>query len=184
MQSQQQQKLVGRLAAVCLAGSLGVSGAAFAVTQDGVIGATSTGTLDVSVAVPPLALIENLDAISLNYTSGDTVGSDTFCIWSTTGGYNITISSFNGVGTFVADSGTDTVNYNVVFDDTTDPSTGSAVTEGSNVTGYSTPDSVFPAGCSGGDNAVLEVTFPAAGNLDGASAGNYTDEVTLLVAPE
>jgi hypothetical protein len=176
-------KLPNRLAVACLVGGLSMSGAVVAATADGTVGATSTGTLDVSVAVPEVALIQNLNAISLSYTSGsDAVGSDTFCIWSTTGGYNVTITSLNGAGSFIAANGPDQVGYDVVFDDSTDPATGVAVTEGAIINSLATTETGFPAGCAG-DNAVLEVTFPDA-NLNSAGAGVYTDEVTLIVAPE
>ncbi len=179
-----QDKLTNRLAMACLVGGLSMSGAALAATADGTVGATSTGTLDVSVAVPEVALIENLTPISLNHTAGsNTVGSDTFCIWSTTGGYNITITSQNGGGgNFIAANGPDQVGYSVVFDDSTDPSTGATVVEGTPIGSLLTPDDSFPAGCAA-DNAVLEVTF-LDGDLNTAGAGVYTDEVTLIVAPE
>lgn len=178
-----QNRLSNRLTMACLVAGLSMSGVAVAATADGTVGATSTGTLDVSVAVPEVALIENLNPISLNYTNGsDAVGTDTFCIWSTTGAYNVTIQSLNGAGSFIAANGPDQVGYDVVFDDSTDPSTGVTVNEGVNIPSLATTETTFPAGCSG-DNAVLEVTFPDA-NLNGAGAGVYTDEVTLIVAPE
>lgn len=184
MQTHHSRKLIGGLAPVCLAGSLAFSGAALAATSDGTVGPTSTGTLDVTMNVPALALIENLSTIALNWSDTDVTGSAEFCVWSTTGGYNITLDSLNGNGTdFMADSGTGTLTYNVLFDDDLDASDGDAFTDGQNRIGYGTPDDAFPPGCAA-NNAELQVTFPSAGNLDSAAQGLYVDTVTMTVSPE
>jgi hypothetical protein len=186
MRNQLNKTFLGGVASACLVGVIGFSGAAYGVTADGTVGPTSTGTMDVIVNVPPLALVNELDTITLNYTTGDLVGSDEFCVWSSSGAYGITISSLNGTGAFQADSLTDSLAYTVVFDDTTNPATGVAVTEGALISGQvSTPEDGFPVGCGAGTtNAVVEVTFVEAANLLGADAGVYTDEMTLLVSPE
>jgi hypothetical protein len=187
MQTQNPRRFISRLAPVCLAGSLAFGGAALAATVDGTVGPTSSGTLDVTMNVPALALIENLDPIVLNWSSTDVTGQDTFCIWSTTGGYNITVDSQNGAGGgFVAADGAANLTYSVIFNDDTDPTTGTAVTDGVNLSttpSLATADSSFPPGCAA-DNAVLQVTFPYSGNLDSAAQGTYTDTMTLTVSPE
>jgi len=184
MQIQNPRKFIGRLAPVCLAGSLAFGGAALAATVDGNVGPTSSGTLDVTMNVPALALIENLDSISVNWSNADVSGQDTFCIWSTTGGYNVTVDSLNGAGSgFVAVDGANSLTYSVVFNDDTDPTTGTAMNDGDNLASLATLDTSFPPGCAG-DNAVLEVTFPYTGNLDSAAQGTYTDTMTLTVSPE
>ena len=186
MRNQLNKTFLGGVASACLVGAIGFSGAAYGATVDGTVGPTSTGTMDVIVNVPPLALINELDTITLNYTTGDLTGSDEFCIWSSSGAYGITITSLNGTGGFQADSVTDSLAYTVVFDDSTNPATGVAVTEGTPITGQdSTPENGFPVGCGGGaTNAVVEVNFVEAGNLLGADSGVYSDEMTLLVSPE
>jgi len=188
MRNQLNKTFLGGVASACLVGAIGFSGAAYGVTADGTVGPTSTGTMDVIVNVPPLALINELDTITLNYTGVALTGSDEFCVWSSSGAYGITISSLNGDATdpFRAISATDSLAYTVVFDDSTNPATGVAVTEGTLIPGQdSTPENGFPIGCSAGaTNAVVQVDFADGGNLAGADAGVYTDEMTLLVSPE
>jgi hypothetical protein len=161
---------------------------ASAATADGSVGATSTGTVDVVITVPNLVLVENLDQIDLAYVAGggDVTAAEPFCVWATAGTlYDITISSANGTGTFQANSGSDSVSYEVAFDDSALGDALESVVEGVTLTnggtGYTASSQISP-GCAA-DNAVLQVTAAEAGNLGLAVAGIYTDEMTLLVAP-
>jgi hypothetical protein len=152
-------------------------------------GATSTGTVDVSVVVPDVVWIQNLDPVVLGYTAGsDATANESFCVTSSTGAYQITFTSLNtapGNTNITASGPSGAVQYNVLFDDDADASAGgSTVTTGTAITGNSSGYVAVPPSCASGDNASFFVTFLESGNLDSALAGTYTDELTLLVEPE
>jgi hypothetical protein len=142
----------------------------------------------VTVTISEAVWIQNLDPISLSYTLGsDAIGDEPFCVWSSTGFYDVTISSLTSTGapTFVATGQTvpaNTVNFGVLFDDDADASDGAAVTEGVTITNQTTPASGSPASCLT-DNSAIRVTFPETANLDAAPADAYADELTILVEP-
>jgi hypothetical protein len=176
----------GALAASILAGAP-MAGAA---TQDGTVGPTSTGTVDVQILVPNLVLVENLDSITLNYApgGGDVSVAEPFCVWATPGTlYDITISSLTNTGTvdFVATGAASNVNYNVEFDDNVAGISWEDVTENATLNNggsFYTPANNASPGCST-DNSALRVTAVESGNLDAAADGVYGDTLTLLVSP-
>jgi len=156
-----------------------------AATVDGTVGTTSTGTVDVTITVPNLVLIQNLDAIFMEYipTQGDISATEDFCIWATSGTlYDITISSGSGAGAFQAVSGAEAVTYSVEFSDVGTTSW-EGVTEGTTLTnsgiGFTGASQLVP-GCAS-DNVAVRVTAAEIDNLDAVTAGVYTDEMTLLV---
>lgn len=168
---------------ITLASALAASGAAVAA-NDGSIGATSSGDLQVTLAVGDRVRISSLNDIALGgYTgAGDLVGSDAFCAYRNgTGLYSLSVASANAAaGVYRARKGAKVIPYTVRIDDDVDASNGLSVVSGATVTGLQ--GSATSASCSGSDNAALEVTFAAA-DLQGANAGAYTDTLTLLVQP-
>lgn len=177
---------VGALSASALVGSALVN----AATQ-GTVGVSSTGTVDVSILVPNLVLVNNLDDVTLNYVpgGGDVVQSEAFCVWATPGTlYTLSIGSVtpSGSSTFEAVGGGGTrVDYTVDFDDSIVGAAWESVVEGAVLdnagTGYSAASGATP-GCLT-DNARLRITAAEAGNLDAADADVYADTLTLLVQP-
>lgn len=176
---------IGVVAASAVTGSAVVN----AATQ-GTVGTSSTGTLDVSILVPDLVLVNNLDDVALTYApaGGDVVASESFCIWATPGTfYTLSISSVTPTGTptFEAQGAGSSVQYTVDFDDQVAGATWEAVTEGATLdngaAGYTGANGATP-GCVT-DNARLRITAAEAGNLDAADAGVYLDTLTLLVQP-
>ena len=75
-----------------------------------------------------MAWIQRLDPIALAYTMGsDAMVNEPFCVWTTTGAYDITISSLTPTAsTSFIDTGqvipANTVNFGVQFDTDTDAS--------------------------------------------------------------
>jgi hypothetical protein len=156
-----------------------------AATQDGTVGSTSTGTMDVFINVPGVILIQGLDPVALDYTTGagDLTATETFCVWTSGNtSYNLTISALSSSGTtvFAATDGATTIDYGVEFADEATGAGFAAVTEGSLI-GAQTPQ-VGGVPCTA-DNASLRISATEAGNLDAALSGAYSDELTLLVAP-
>ncbi len=148
-------------------------------------------TLDffnIQVTIAEATWIQRLDPIGLSYVRGsDATGNEPFCVWSSTGAYDITISSQTATGstTFVATGQAvpaNTVDYSVLFDSDPDASDGISVTEGAILINQPTSASGSPPSCMV-DNAAIRVNFTEAANLDTAPADTYQDELTLFIEP-
>ena len=121
--------------------------------------------------------------------STSAIGSAAFCVYATTATYDITITSSNGGGGFVFTATgqaapLQTVTYGVKFDDDLTPNDGADVQEGVTIPGVTNPVGGVPPACAvGSNNASIEVTFPAGGNLDSALVDTYEDTLTMLIEP-
>ena len=89
---------IGKALAVAAVATFAASNA-FAATQ-GTLGATSTGSLNITLTIDALVQISALDDIPLgNYTGGaNMTGADDLCVYSNTGGYEITATGDDGAG--------------------------------------------------------------------------------------
>ncbi|RJF87810.1 hypothetical protein D3874_12895 [Oleomonas cavernae] len=159
--------------------------AAFAATQ-GSLGPTSTGSLVITLAAPNLVRISALDDINLGTFSGTALaGGDDVCIFSNTGGYNVTASG-DGTGSAFELTGFstgDAVPYNVQWATTAGATSGTALTAGTPLTGLG--GSFTNPTCRGGAQlnarVLVDVTEAV---LSEAPADNYTGTLTLLVEPQ
>ena len=173
-----------------LAGFLAFTGNSFAVTADGDLGATSTGTVDIAVDISDLVRISNLVAMTGNvYTPGSAVtDSTTACIYRNgASNYEITATSLNGAGTnFFLDSGANEVIYDVTFDDGVGGPTdlNNAVLESSFQDANQTSVDCM-VGAGGGATIAISVPENDAvfNGLAEVPASNYTDVLTITVAP-
>lgn len=156
-----------------------VVGSANAAT-DGTLGATSTGTSDISLIKESSVQITGVDDIDLG-TQGvllsDVTGSDDVCVFSSSGSYTVTVTTTNG--SFVlADTGTATdIPYDLTWTVATVPQTLTYNTASSSVAG----DQADPT-CATGTNATFEVGVPTAG-FNSADPGTYIDTLTLMISP-
>lgn len=164
-----------------LVAALTLSGFSFTASAatDGTLGATSMGTSDVILVKENAVQITNVGDLDLGLASSldaDVVASDAVCVFNSTAGYALTVTSANG--SFELDSGADTIAYAVTW-----ATTGAAapVQYGSDLTG-NLGDRTSPT-CGGGTNATFEVTVAAA-DFNAALPGTYEDTLTLLVTPE
>lgn len=154
----------------------------FAASQ-GILGATSQGTLDITLTIDPLVQISALDDIALGtYTGGGNMtGADDLCVYSNTGGYDITATGNGADQAFELIGASANIPYTVEWATTAGAGTGSALTTGMPLAGqggtFTTPN------CNGGDNAQVIVTVNST-NLAAAPADSYTGVLTLLVAPQ
>lgn len=168
---------------IALASLLAAAATAYSA-EDGSLDATSTGSLDVSVAITDRVQITGLNDIDFGaYTgTGALDGNDAFCVYRNgTGAYNVTVSSAEADGgTFRLRNGTDFIAYSVTFNDDADITGGSAVTSGQTLAGSGSANSLT---CGGASNASLGVSI-AANDLQAAASGNYIDTITLMVAPQ
>jgi hypothetical protein len=175
------------LLALCVFGAFLVGSVHAATSNPVAPGATSTGTVDVDIAINPLVWIQRLDGLDAGtYVpgGGGEAAEDDFCVWTNlgTGNFQVTVTSTST--TMTASSGTDTVAYTTLLNlGGTDGSIGTPVVDGDTETGSTGAPGAFPPPSCATDNASVRVEFTEAGNLDGATAGNYTDELQLLVEP-
>lgn len=154
----------------------------FAALQQGTLGATSTGSFDITAVLQDLVQISSLDNLALGtYTgTGDMTGSESFCVYRNgTGQYQATVTgSYNaGAGSgFVLSDGTNTMAYTVTYNGTGIASGGVTATQAGNA---SLQDC---GGANVANNATIGVTVPAA-TLQGSPTGTYTGTVTILIGP-
>ena len=155
---------------------------AYAATQ-GTLGATSQGTLDITLTINNLVQISALDDIALGAYTGvaNMTGVDDLCVYSNNGGYDITATGDGAGGAFELTGGSANIPYTVAWATTAGATTGTSLTAGvvlANQGGtFTTPD------CGGADNATVIVTVDDV-DLASAPADSYTGVLTLLVAPQ
>lgn len=162
--------------AVAIASAVVVSGSAVAAT-DGTLGLTSTGTSVVTIIKENAVQISNVNDLDMGTHSAlaaDASANDDVCVFSSTSGYNITVSSANGALELQDAATTTPVPYALTWD--TAP-----VTLGSTITGLTGDNTSL--NCGGGTNANFAVTVASA-DFNAAAPGTYTDTLTLLVQPE
>ena len=167
-----------------VAGLFALSANTFAVTADGSLGATSTGTVDVEVTVGDLVRISGLSPMTGNtYTPGAAVtDSTTACIYRNgSANYQITIDGQNDNATdyFLSDGVNDVV-YSVSFNDGTTTTT-MVPSTAAPFTGANTASET----CGGGSNATISVSIPETDPTDNGlaevPAATYIDELTILL---
>jgi len=156
-----------------------MTGSTFAAT-DGDLGATSTGTSIINIGKDNAVQITNVDDIDLG-TQGNLTAtatqSDDVCVFSSTGGYAITLTSTNGSFHLKSGATTTDIPYSV---DWTAGTTTTAV-YATSITGLVGNQTAVD--CNASTNASFAVSVTAA-DFNAADPGSYTDTLTLLVQPE
>ena len=156
-----------------------LTGTAIAAT-DGTLGSTSTGTSIINIAKQNAVQITDVDDIDLG-TAGNLTAtateSDSVCVFSSTGAYNITLSSTNGSFELSDTNTTTNIPYSV------DWTVGTATTAVYNTAITGLVGDSTAVDCGATTNATFSVSVTAA-NFNAADPGNYSDTLTLLVQPE
>lgn len=167
-------------AGACLAGTMTAATAA----TDGTVGPNSTGTLLITAEVPNLVRITGLTDLDLGIWDGvnPMSGNDDACVWTTTGGYNITATGSGAAGAFTLASGGNILAYTVQWDDTAGQTTGTGLTSGNALAGQTSAATSTTCAVSGLNSSVIVNISNA--DLATAPAGTYTGTLTLVVAPE
>jgi len=150
--------------------------------NDGLVGATSEGDLDITLTILDEVRISGLEDIVLGTFIGDDL-SDTSpaCVFrSGTGNYEITASGDGSSGSFELTDGTNDVVYSVTYDDGTGPV---GLTSGDPLTGQTGGDPGSDTCDNTGDNGTIEVTVLSTA-METLPAGAYAGVLTLTVAPE
>ncbi len=169
--------------------ALTMSSSAMAATADGTLGATSTGTVDVTLTIDEQFQISNItgstDFQFGTYSgTGDLTANRDLCVYHNgDGSYGITIDDDTATAGFnVENGGGDAITMAVNWNDVTGTAGSVAATESTEI--VSTGANTTIADCSaGGNSANLEVTLLEA-DLQAANAGSYAAELSLVVDPD
>jgi spore coat protein U-like protein len=147
---------------------------------DGTLGSTSEGTSIVTIIKEDAVIITDVDDLNLG-TSGalfeNQVATDGVCVYTSTGSYNLAITTANGL--FSLQSGTTTTGIAYSLEWITDRAT--SVIYNSPIIGLIGDSKSI--NCKGTTNALFQLTVTP-GAFNAADPGNYQDTLTLLVAPE
>ena len=157
---------------------------------DGTLGATSTGTLAISLTINSAIQVSEMDDLTFSFTPGVDTGpitdNSTFCVYTNngTGNYATTVTSANATGTTfrVKDAGTNFITYTAEWDEDIALASPTTLQSGVQLTSITGADQAN-TDCLTTDVAAFRVTFADAA-LQAAASGTYTDTVTAIVAPE
>ncbi|MFZ5724457.1 MAG: hypothetical protein ACOY33_12465 [Pseudomonadota bacterium] len=150
------------------------------VTNAGAGRKTHSATVTLTINIPTVARISQLNDIPLGTWSGvgNMTGSDTLCIYRNSAGlYSITATGSGAGGAFTLANGAATIPYAATWNDGTGAAaltTGVALANRTNA--WTAGD-----GCNGGvsNNATVAVTVTAASLAAAAATGAYTGVLTL-----
>jgi len=172
-------KLVAPLSIFVVVFTVFLTASASAAT-DGTLGSSSEGTSIINIIKQEAVLITKVDDLFMGARGvliNNQVNADAVCIFSSTGSYNLLITTSNGSFQLQSPQTLTSIPYSLDW-----------------ITTYSTPvvynnaiNGLIGDGrsidCNGTTNAIFQVTVtPAAFNS--AQPGNYQDTLTFLVQPE
>ncbi|ABM04767.1 putative glucoamylase I (alpha-1,4-glucan glucosidase), extracellular starch-degrading enzyme [Psychromonas ingrahamii 37] len=172
---------ISKLAAlITLVTTAGLANAA----SQGSTGGTSTGSSEVTVSVEPRIVINNVADVSTTSTgTGDLELINTMCVGTNVDGgtYKVAVTGTGGTTdafSLVNALDDDTIPYTASWADTVAATTVTALVSGAPL---SSQTSTINTAC-GTDNATLILDI-AESELQGATAGDYTGTVTMVVTP-
>lgn len=176
--------------------SLGVTLLLLSVTQafaasDGTVGATSTGTADLTLTIPEYVVVSGMADFTFGSWNGTAALdlSDNIIISGNddqaSPTYKVNIVGDGAAGAFTMARSTPaapsaTIAYTVAFNDQTGTGGGTAVTSGTDVTGQSGINTTLS---SVTNNANIRVQI-SLGALQAAPYGDYDGTLTIVVTPE
>ncbi|WP_380785317.1 hypothetical protein [Sphingomonas sp. R86521] len=165
-----------------------VAAPALAAPTQGTLGATSTGTVTITVQVPSRVQITGLTDVAFGSVepNAQAVSSQSNCVWSNTAtkGYTITASGSGTAGAFTLTSGVlAPVSYAVQWNQTTGQSSGTALAPAAVSTGFVSTATVPTCLTGPTTTSSLIVTIAPTQLATMASLTTYTGTLTLLVSP-
>ncbi len=150
---------------------------------DGSVGATSTGTSTISLTIPKLIRARSFSDFSLGTYSGtgDLNANDDLNISTNyTGTYRVTATGSGAASAFTITNGTQTIAYNVFYNDATGITGRVAATTGTPITAQSGALKPLSTATL---NANLSIQLLET-NIQAVDNGAYTGVVTLVFQPE
>ena len=162
-------------------------GAAEAATQ-GSLGATSSGSISISLSVAGRVQISGLSDVAFVAVSPDAAATaaQNVCVWSNTAtkGYSVTASGSGAGNAFELSGPANTTPYAVAWSDATGQTSGTPLNAGAPLSGL-TSSAIRPDCSSGGaaSSSLIVTVDPAA--LQAAQPDTtYTGALNLLVSPQ
>lgn len=151
---------------------------------DGTLGATSTGTANITLTIGTLVRVANFSDRVLGTWDGSSTpdSTDNVCVYTSAASGAYKVSSIgNGSGNaFTITNGSFTIAYEVYWNDQIGTSGRVQLSSGTLLTGQSGANTSSST-CST-DNASYSVRIPAA-TLAAAQSGTYTGQVSFVVEP-
>lgn len=182
------RSLVRHAAVAGSALSLIASASPAAAATQGTLGATSTGSLTITVSVANRAQITGLTDVAFTNIDPSTAATtaQNNCVWSNTAtkGYSITATGSGTSGAFTLANGALSVPYSVQWSASSGQSSGTALSAGTALAGL-TSTAVNPTCSTSPTTSSSLIVSIAAPNLQNMqSATSYTGSLTLLVTPQ
>jgi hypothetical protein len=172
-----------------LCASLLFAAAPAAAATQGTLGATSTGSVTITVSVPNRAQISGLSDIS--FVNADPTATATNaqsnCVWSNTAtkGYSITATGSGTSGAFTLSSGALTpVPYTVQWNQSAAQTAGTALSAAVALSGLVSTATRPTCASAPTTTSSLIVSIAAADLQNMVSSTSYTGTLSLLVAPQ
>ena len=179
------------LGTILLLGAALTGGAARAATQ-GSLGATSSGSISISLSVAGRVQISGLSDVAFVAVSPDVAASaaQNVCVWSNTAtkGYSVTASGSGAVNAFELSGPANTVPYAVAWSDAAGQAAGQAagvpLSAGSALSGLTSSATSPDCSSGGAASSSLIVTVDPA-TLQAAQPDTaYTGALNLRVSPQ
>ena len=171
------------LLAVVVGGAFLIQAKPSFAASDGSIGATSTGSANISLSLGKISRIRNMaDASFASYPgSGDLSFNQNvnISVNYASGGYRVTGSGSGAGGAFTIADGSNVIPYEVKFNDEVGVSGNVALSSGSALTGQT--GAVKPISSTTNDaNYAIKL---AEADILAVDAGSYSGTISLVVAP-
>jgi hypothetical protein len=156
--------------------------------QDGQVGSTSAGQLEVTATSPTMVRITAVNDVGLGNWDGasDLQASDSLCVWSNTGAYALTASGSGPGGEFQLTGGSGDageLDFTVQWSDQSGAASGTQLEPNNTEAAFQT--NATSTTCQGGSalTATVIINIPSE-ELGAQPSGDYTGTLNLQVAPE
>ncbi len=175
------------LQTIMLLGAALFGSAASAATQ-GSLGATSTGSIAISLSVAGRVQITGLGDVSFVAVSPDAAATSAqnVCVWSNTAtrGYSVTASGSGAGNAFELSGPANTTPYAVAWSDAAGQTAGTPLGAGAALSGLRSSATSPDCGNGGAASSSLIVTVEPAALQAAQPDTTYTGALNLLVAPQ
>ena len=170
------------------AGLAALTGTAAQAAAQGEIGATSSGSIAISLSVAPRVRIGGLSDVSFVQVSpeDDAISAQNVCIWSNTAtrGYSVTASGSGPGNAFTLASGALATRYGVAWNGAAGRASGARLDPGAPLAGQASSALTPDCGASGGASASLIVSIGTDDLQAAQPEASYLGTLNLLIAPE
>jgi len=165
-----------------------VAGGSAEAAEDGALGATSSGSVRISVSVAPRARISGLQDIDFGPADPGTGArrAQNVCVWtnSPAGSYTLTAAGSGPGGAFELVGSGQTVSYSVEWAASAGQSSGFPLS-GGGTSQANLQTAATDADCAAGSGSASLVVAVAPAQLAAAEPGTaYTGALTLIVSPQ